>query len=214
MSSTIRTLFPLWRPPATRGLVLLAILIGFLAAAPSPSHADGHKAWSCGPYSVSDELGGFHITNVSGKGTRNDPAVIDEELDSPAPVTLTIRTTRPTVPFDPSGDYASGQLYLRINALNNSGEPWIEFAFELQSAVDYPSDDADGLSFDQRNVNPDNIHSANYAEYHREMRPYDRLLFKNGLADPRHVAEFEFLVTDYTPHLAIYMVQEPHVPSS
>lgn len=214
MRSTVRTRLPLWRLPADRRLVFLALPIGFLAMAPPPGHADEHKIWSCGPYSVSDELGGFRITDVSGKGTRNDPVVIDEELDSPAPVTLTIRPSRPVVPFDPSGDYASGQLFLRINALNNSGEPWIEFAFELQSALGRPSDDTDGLSFDQRDVSPDNIHSANYAEYHREMRPYDRLLFKKGLADPGHVAEFEFLVTDFTPHVAIYLVQEPHIPSS
>lgn len=214
MCSTVRTRFPLWRPPATRHLLFLTILAGIAATASSPGHAAGNKVWSCGPYSVSDELGGFRITDVSGKGTRIDPVVIDEELDSSTPVTLTIRTTRPIVPFDPAGDYASGQLYMRINALNNSGKPWVEFEFELQSALGRPSDDADGLSFDQRNVNPDNIHSANYAEYHREMRPYDRLLFKKGLADPGRVVEFEFLVTDYTPHLAIYLVQEPHIPSS
>lgn len=214
MCSTVPTRFSPWRPFATRQLPFLATLIGSLAMAPSPSQAVEHKIWSCGPYSVSDELGDFRITDASGKGTRDDPIVIEEELDSPAPVTLTVRTTRPLVPFDPSGDYASGQLYLRISALNNSGEPWVEFEFELQSALGRLSDDADGLSFDQRNVSPENIHSADYGEFQREMRPYDRLVFKKGHADPKHVAEFEFLVTDYTPHLAIYLVQEPHVPSS
>lgn len=212
MRSTGQTWFPAWCLPAARRLASLAILPGFLAVAAPHSHAGEHKAWPCGPYAVSDELGGFRISGATGKGTRSDPIVIDEELDLPEPVTLTIRTTRPIVPYDPSGDYASGQLYLRINALNNSGEPWVEFEFELQSVLGQPSDDTDGLSFDQRNENPDNIHSSPYAEYHRELRPYDRLLFRKGQVDPKHVAEFEYLVTDYTPRLAIYILQEPRVP--
>nr|WP_315920707.1 hypothetical protein [Mesorhizobium sp. SP-1A] len=179
---------------------------------PPAGRADELKVWPSGPYSFSDELGGFRIEGVSGKGTRGDPIVLYEEMDSATPVTLTIRTIRPIVPFDPSGDYASGLMYMRIDALNNSGQPWVEFEFELQSALGRPSDDSDGLSFDQRNTSPDNIRSGNYAEYHRDLRPFDRLLFKHGQVDPSKTAEFEFLVTDYTPRLTIYLLQEPRIP--
>ena len=59
---------------------------------------------------------------VSGTGTKADPIVLIEELDSATPVTLTIRTIRPIKPFAEGGDYANGILYMRINALNNSGK--------------------------------------------------------------------------------------------
>ena len=41
----------------------------------------------------SDELGGFTITGVSGTGSKDDPIVITEQLNSASPVTLVIRAT-------------------------------------------------------------------------------------------------------------------------
>jgi len=85
-----------------------------------------------GPYSFSDELGGFTIRSVSGTGTRKDPVVIVEDLYSATPVTLVIRTTRPIRPFDNTGDYANGILHMRLEARNAGGQGWVEFEFELQ----------------------------------------------------------------------------------
>ena len=50
------------------------------------------KRWEAGAYSFSDELGGFRIAGVCGTGTKDDPIVITEELNSAVPVTLVIRT--------------------------------------------------------------------------------------------------------------------------
>jgi hypothetical protein len=187
-------------------------LLSLLSA--TSAMADQEKVWPAGPYSFSDEQGGFHITGVSGSGTRDDPVVLTEELDSATPVTLTIRTIRPIKPFAESGDYANGILYMRINALNNSGKAWVEFEFELQEIFDQASVFGDGLSFDQRNKKPDNIVSSNYADFDRNFEPYDRLLFRNGTVDPLKTVEFEFLVTDFTPRWTFYLVQDPRIPSS
>jgi hypothetical protein len=192
-------------------MVLLFLALGFH---PASAGAQKQKMWLAGPYSFSDELGGFHITGISGRGTLADPIVLEEELNSATPVTLTIRTTRPIRPFDASGDYANGILYMHIKVLNNSGQAWIEFEFELQEILDQPSTFGDGLSFDQRSKNPTNIVSSNFAEFDRDFEPYDRLLFKNGKIDPLESGSFDFLITDYTPRWTFYLVQDPRIPST
>jgi hypothetical protein len=198
------------------GSMLLASALAALPTLllPTMAAADPEKVWPAGAYSFSDEQGGFRITGVSGTGTHDDPIVVTEELDSATPVTLTIRTIRPIKPFAESGDYANGIMYMRINALNNSGKAWVEFEFELQEILGQASVFGDGLSFDQRNKTPDNILSSNYADFDRNFEPYDRLLFRNGTVDPLKTVEFEFLVTDYTPRWTFYLVQDPRIPST
>lgn len=181
---------------------------------PAGASADPQRVWTAGAYSFSDEEGGFRITGASGTGTRDDPLVVTEELESATPVTLTIRTIKPIKAFDPSSDFANGIMYMRIVALNNSGQPWVEFEFELQETFGQPSVFGDGLSFDQRNRKPDNIVSDRYAHFDRNFEPYDRLLFKDGKVDPLTTVQFEFLMTDYTPRWTFYLVQDPRIPSS
>lgn len=197
---------------SSRRVAVLSVLL--IAWGSNPAAAQPAKLWLTGAYSFSDETGGFRIAAVSGKGTRDDPIVISEELQSATPVTLTIRTTRPIRPFDSSGNYASGIVYMRIEVLNNSGLPWLEFEFELQEIPDRPSVFGDGLSFDQRTGKPDNIVSSNFRRFDRDFEPYDRLLFQDGKVDPLQSVAFEFLVTDYTPRWEFYLVQDPRIPSS
>jgi len=97
--------------------------------------------------------------------------------------------------------------------LNNGGQAWIEFQFELQSVLGEPSGFGDGLSFDQANRTPDAISSSDFADFDREFEPYDRLLFKNGKIDPLKTATFDFLITDYAPKQRFYLVQEPRIPT-
>jgi hypothetical protein len=201
-----------FRSAGRTGSASLLLLAG--ACQPAFSGDTQGLPWPAGAYSFSDELGGFRITGISGSGTQHDPITVEEELNSATPVTLTIRTTRPIRPFDLSGAYANGILYLRIRTLNNSGKAWVEFEFELQEIHGQPSVFGDGLSFDQRSKNPTNIVSSNFAEFSREFEPYDRLLFKNGKIDPLESGTFDFLITDYTPRWTFYLVQDPRIPST
>lgn len=194
------------------GRICRALLLA-LPLALANAHADEQKVWAAGAYSFSDELGGFRITGTSGVGTKDDPLVITEELNSATPVTLTIRTTKPIQPFGTAGEFANGLMYMRIDVLNNSGQAWVEFQFELQEILDQPSVFGDGLSFDQRNKRPDNIVSSSFADFDRDFEPYDRLLFKNGKIDPLKTGRFEFLITDYTPRWTFYLVQDPRIPT-
>jgi hypothetical protein len=188
----------------------LAVLI----AGSAFGQEDGSKQWQAGAYSFSDELGGFRIVSASGKGTKDDPIVIREEINSASPVTMVIRAVRPIRPFDYSGQYANGFLSMRIEVLNNSALPWIEFEFELQEQFGKASVFGDGLSFDQRRSESGNIWSESFQKYSRAFEPYDRLLFREGTIDHLRSASFNFMITDYTPRWEFYLVQDPRIPSS
>ena len=204
--------------PAKGPLLRRGLAACLLALAAVPALADENlpddRRWVSGAYSFSAELGGFRIVSVSGKGTRSDPIVIAEEFDSASPVILVIRTVRPIRPFDYSGNYANGFMHLRIEALNNSALPWIEFEFELQEQLHRASVFGDGLSFDQRRADSDNIASGNFRWFSRDFEPYDRLLFRNGKIDHGEIASFEFMITDFTPRWEFFLVQDPRIPSS
>ena len=173
-----------------------------------------HKVWAAGPYTFSDELGGFKITGVSGAGTKDDPVVITEELFSATPVTLVIRAIKPIGAFDNTGEFVNGFLHMRIDTLNNSGNAWVEFEFELQENLGRASLFGDGLSFDQRrNETRTHISADHYLEFSRDFEPYDRLRFSSGKVDPLETARFGFLVTDYTPKMTFYLVQDPRIPT-
>lgn len=193
-------------------LAVAALAVPELAGAEDPATKEP-KRWVAGGYSFSDELGGFTITGVSGSGTREDPIVIVEELQSASPVTLVIRAETIVPPYS-LGDSGFGFTYLRFVALNNSNIAWVEFEFELQEIKDLPSLFGDGLSFDQRRTNGENIVSDRFMQFSRDFEPYDRLRFIDGKVDPLEAVTFRFLVTDFTPRSQFYIVQDPRVPSS
>lgn len=201
--------FRAWTPRAAAALL-------FLATFPAASEDVETKAhiWSSGPYSFSDELGGFRIVGVSGSGRKDDPFVIREEFTSSSPATMVIRAVAPIRPFDQTGGFASGFMHLRVEVLNNSGQAWVEFEFELQELYRQPSTFGDGLSFDQRRSDSDNISSDSFAEFSRNFEPYDRLRFRDGKVDPLATGGFSFYVTDFTPRSQFYLLQDPRIPSS
>ncbi len=128
-------------------------------------------------------------------------------------MTLVIRAIRPIQPFNSFGG-ANGFLHLRMDVLNNSGQAWVEFEFELQEILGKASVFGDGLSFDQRQSSTDNISSDSFAEFSRDFEPYDRLLLRDGKVNPLQTASFSFLVTDFTPRMQFYLVLDPRIPSS
>jgi hypothetical protein len=187
----------------------LAGLLSCLVLVTPAAEANGlGRQWQAGQYSFSDELGGFLIRSVSGTGTRSDPVVLGEELESADPVILTIRARQPTANF------TEGILYLRIVALNDSGHPWVDFMFELQSILDQPSVFGDGLSFDQTHTPSDFISSDSFARYDRQLEPFDRLRFLGGHVNTHRQASFDFLITDFNPKSVFYLLQDPGIPAS
>jgi hypothetical protein len=180
----------------------------------SHAQAEPQQVWPAGNYTFSDELGGFTIRGVGGTGTREDPIVIDEDLQSSSPVTMVIRMAETTLPDTAAGNLATSALHLRLSIRNASGQAWIEFELELQEILHKPSIFSDGLSFDQRQDNTDLIRSTGFAQFSRDFEPYDRLRFTEGKVDPKERVDFGFALTDFTPRWTFYLVQDPRIPSS
>lgn len=191
-----------------------ALVMSLVLSLASTAQGGERKPWEAGAYSFSDELGGFTIVGVRGSGRADDPIVLTQELQSSSPVTLMIRAIKPIRPYDSADNSVTGTLRLRLETLNASGQSWIEFEFELQELRDQPSLFGDGLSFDQRRVEGQNIVSDSFAGFDRNFEPYDRLRFIDGRIDPRQAGAFEFTITDYTPRPLFYLVLDPRIPSS
>ncbi len=193
-----------------KGLLAVALLFATLVS--TAISAEESELWTAGPYSFSDELGGFTIRSISGTGTLKDPIVLTEEFHSATPTTLIIRTDRVAL-ANPSED-AGILFYLEVRAINGSGHPWIEFEFELQEQLNVPSDYGDGLSFYQPGDKTGMIKSRGFAHYSDDFEPYDRLAFNGGKLDPGENATFQFPIADFTPKRLFYLVQDPRIPSS
>lgn len=203
-----------------RNEIFWACIFSFLCcfgvlAEGGPKQVGERLLWEGGPFTFSDELGGFRITGVSGSGSKADPIVITEELLSATPVTLVIRANRPIRPYDSSSpDFVTGFTHFRFVIQNASAQAWIEFEFELQEIPGKASVFGDGLSFDQRRVDGQDITSDSFATFSRDFEPYDRLLFQQGKVDPKKLAGFSFMITDFTPRWEFYLVQDPRIPAS
>jgi hypothetical protein len=170
--------------------------------------------WYSGAYSFSDELGGFRILSVTGIGTKKDPFVVVQELVSASPATLTINAVAPINTTGKAGDWVTGMMHVEIVTVNNSGLPWIGFSFELQEILGEPSTFGDGLSFDQRKMDSRTIGMNRFATFERQFEPYDRLEFLDGHVDPEEEASFRFFISDFTPRVRFYLLQDPLIPFS
>jgi hypothetical protein len=190
----------------------MAICMLFAGYVSRGSAQEDPRLWTAGPYSFSDELGGFIIRSISGTGTMQDPIILTEEFPSVTPTTLIIRTEK-IAQLNPSED-AGILFYLRVRATNSSGHPWVEFEFELQEQLNVPSDYGDGLSFYQPGDKRGMIKSTGYGTFSDDFEPYDRMVFRDGKIDPGFGASFDFPIADFTPKRVFYLVQEPRIPSS
>ena len=189
----------------------LAIALVLLLAV--QARADEHKVWAAGPYSVSDELGGFTITSVTGTGLREDPIVVTQEFTSSSPVTLVIRAIKLGLTYDDPREFATGTLRIRLETLNNSDRPGPSSNSSCRSARVRRAF-SDGLSFDQRRDDGQNISSDSFASFSREFRTLDRLRFTDGRIDPLKPVRSSSMITDFTPRPEFYLVQDPRIPLS
>lgn len=203
-----------------RTCLVAMLLIGSLlprwgfAQEPAGGRADD-GTWPAGPYSFSDELGGFTITGISGTGSKDDPVEIRQDLLSASPTTMIIRAIKPIRPYsanDPNS--ATGMIHVRLVTRNSSNLPWVELEYELQEHYGEPSTFGDGLSFDQRKSRASSIDCDRFARYNRDLEPYDRLVFYDGDVDAAQTVTTSFFITDFTPRATFYLKQDPSIPSS
>ncbi len=188
-------------------LVCLLLALGLVLG--RQAHA---KVWTAGGLTFSDELGGFRLISVSGRGSIEDPIVIVEELTSIKPVVLVIRGQQDRARKD---EVIPGRpiLYLAVIkiVLNRSKRVWGGFDLELQQELGSPSPYGDGLSFDQLGGFGARLHSDRFATNRQIYEPYDRVRFEIGSVDPGAQARFRFFITDPTPVEEFYLLQEPRL---
>lgn len=198
----------------TKRLIAAASLLLFTIM-PTTHSAAEPKQWMAGNFTFSDELGGFKIRAIRGKGTQADPIVIDQELYSASPVTMVIRSALLLGRFDAAAaDLGKGALHIELNVHNAGGQGWVEFELELQEVLGRASIFSDGLSFDQRLEDKKLVSFTGFTEFRRDFEPYDQLRFINGKVDTGETASFGFALTDFTPKLTFYLVEDPRIPSS
>lgn len=169
----------------------------------------GADEWRAGEYVFSDRAGGFEILSVTGSGTRDDPIVVEEILETSDPVTLIIRRNPPDGAQPPMSNGRALHLVKQVH--NRSGRVWAGFEMELQEIRGRPSVYRDGLSFDQGRQEEAAIGSDRFARHRRIFEPFDRILFYGGFVDPAERSGFALTITDPTPTKEFYLLQHPQL---
>ncbi|MFO1172359.1 MAG: hypothetical protein U1E49_15510 [Hyphomicrobiaceae bacterium] len=170
------------------------------------------KTLRAGPFTFSDERGGFEILSVSGQGTEKDPVVLTERIFGTEPVTLVIRADATgaddgTVHF--AGMFAFAMVKIVINDTPSS---WTGFSLELQEVAGRPSGYFDGLSFDQVAQFRERLATSDrFADIGVEQEPRDRINFHSGSVTRHDRVALDFNITDMTPRREFYLIQDPEV---
>jgi len=169
--------------------------------------------WHAGNFSFSDELGGFSIIDVRGRGTYDDPVIVTQDILTVANSVLTIRPLsikKGTYSFNSNWT----TLHLRLRTINRSPASWIGFRIELQGELGKPSIYGDGLSFNQLTRDESDILSDRFARYEVEHEPGDSLVFNDGWVDQYDAVLFSVFLLDLTPGPVFYIEQTPFLPAS
>ena len=192
-----------------RSICIAGVLAILLALWPGTPRA---AAWKAGGFIFSDELGGFRLLSVSGRGTASDPIVIVEEITEVRPVTLIIRDARDEEPKDAAIPLRSFLHLAMIKVvINGTKRVWAGFDLELQQEITQPSVYGDGLSFDQMGVFTESFQSDSFAISRQVFEPYDRVRFQEGSVDPGATVRLRFFVTDPSPVPEFYLLQDPQL---
>lgn len=198
----------------TLATLVVGLPIAFCVTA-TRTDAQQSQVWVAGKYTFSDELGGFRITGVSGVGTRSNPIVIRQVIDTAYSATITIRLARPSQMLS---DKTVGQnirtVHFHIETVNNTNLPWVGLGFELQERLDKASDYLDGLSFDQVTRRRSDIYSNRFLDFEEQFEPGDRIVYTNGVVNNSASVETGFVITDFTPVSIFYLYQDPLIPAS
>jgi hypothetical protein len=184
------------------GLVFLCGLLGGATDAPAAE-------FTAGAYSFSDELGGFRLLSATGSGSEADPVVLQEVFDEATPATLVIRRKTSRL-----GGAAFASLTLVKVVANRSGRVWAGFELELQERRRRPSSYEDGLSFNQLGAQTPDVSSDSFGTNERLFEPSDRIRYGEGHVDPDATVTFRVTITDPTPVLEFYLVQDPKLLSA
>ena len=191
-------------------LRMVGLILILSAGAGSELESARSQPISAGGYSFSDELGGFSLIDVSGKGTFTRPFVIVEEIFDTVPVFLVIRrhaVSRDQERLSPITQL--GTVYVKKHILNLSKKVWRGFDLELRQEINKSSTYEDGLSFDQMVKRSSDVTADKFAKHTRLFEPRDKIRFTLGYVDPGEQLRLAFPISDTTPVATFCLIQTP-----
>jgi hypothetical protein len=172
-----------------------------------PARAD---SFSLRGISFSDELGGFVLEGVSGRGSILDPFVVVERLTNPDGATLVIRATSILGNRIGSPDRIGFALVKVIK--NATGHDWSSFEVELQSKLGIPSDHTDELSFGQGSTVGRPFTASDFARVTLIDEPFDRIEYEGGHVPAGDQVTLRFVVSQPASLDEVFIAQRPGRP--
>jgi len=190
--------------PFRTALIAIGALLTLLL--PSGSEAEPMRV---NGITFSDELGGFEITGVSGSGTKSDPFVVRENIDTVSTdVVLVIKDIDPNI-GNLVGTHHAFAFVLTKVVTNKTPRAWTRFAFELREVLETYSPYGDGLSFGQASTAGRPYVSREFTTSNETEEPYDQLEFTGGRIEPGASATMTFVISDASPEAIFYLLQQP-----
>lgn len=186
------------------------IALGLLCRAGAAAAA----AISVNGLEFSDELGGFRIHAVSGRGTKDDPFVVVEDITGEIPAVMVVRGLDVLYADDArrGSPRSVAGFYLRKVVTNRTGRVWHRFDLELREQPNKASHYFDGLSFDQAGAAERPFKSDRFAAAEEIMEPMDTVRFTGGSVGPGETVTLNVVISDPTPRPEFYLLQYPTTP--
>ena len=160
--------------------------------------------------SFSDELGGFVLEQVTGKGSIADPFVVVERITDPDGAALVYRADPAFGNHIGSPDRIGFSLVKVIK--NATGHGWSGFEIELQSKFGIPSDNTDELSYGQGSTAGRPFTSSVFGHVTLIDEPFDRIEFDDGSVPPGGEVTLRFVVSQPGSLHEAFIVQRPSGP--
>lgn len=160
--------------------------------------------------SFSDELGGFDLEQVKGKGSIADPFVVVERVTNPDGATLVFRADASLGNLIGSPDRI-GFAVVKV-MVNATGHDWSSLEVELQSKFGVPSDHTDELSYGQGSDAGRPFTSTVFRKVTLIDEPFDRIEFEDGIVSPGSSVILRFVVSQPASLQKAFIVQRPGRP--
>ena len=184
-------------------IVAGVLFLGYYLAVPAFA-----KTFTVEGVTFSDELGGFTLIEVTGRGLLEDPFVVVEEVTGPGEVVLVIRGVAPPFGNRIGSQHMVGFAMTKVT-INRTGRPWYEYELELREMLDAHSPYGDGLSFGQATTIGRPFLSGAFSQSAETDEPYDAVSFWGGVVKPGETASFSIVVSDTSPVSKFYLFQQP-----
>jgi len=157
------------------------------------------------------EHGGLRLVDGWGRGSRDDPFVLIEEITTDGAAILTVRHPATRFGRSVAGGIGIGFVLKKI-VTNRTERPWTLFEMELRQRLVEPSDYWDGLSFHQAGNRAAYVSSDRFGIVDLADEPADRLAFSAATIAPGETVTVQIAITDHSPVSPFFLIQRRDAP--